>query len=118
SSASRLSPQGRETNPRSSSWRPAQILLWRRTGRPGPLRDSTPDHLAKNRLHVCLCKRSQGLCANVSKSATAQTKSGDGYIIWCLDNCDDVVLSQCPEYVLHGRSALFRHVFEGVRPFR
>jgi hypothetical protein len=22
-------------------------------------------------------------------------------IIWCLDDCDDVVLPQCPEYVLH-----------------
>src|SRR5690348_8243863 len=40
-------------------------------GRPAPAAPArTPsqaksfDHLAKNCLHVCLCKRSQGLCAN------------------------------------------------------
>src|SRR5436309_1872210 len=63
------------------------------------LRDSTLDHLAEDRLHVCLRERSQGLCADVAKGASAQSKRGDGYIIWCLDNCDDVVLSQCPEYI-------------------
>jgi hypothetical protein len=40
-------------------------------------------------------KRAQGLCGNVSKGASAQTKRGDGYISWCLDNYDNVVVSQC-----------------------
>jgi len=59
----------------------------------GTMRDSTPDHLAKDRLHVCLRKRLQRLCANVSKGASAQSKRSDGCIIWCLDDCDDVALS-------------------------
>src|SRR5262249_28680731 len=79
---------------------------------------STLDDLAKDRLHVCLRKRSQRLRAHISKGAAAQSKRSHGNIIGCLDDCDDVVCSQCPEYVLHVRSALFRHVFEGFRAFR
>jgi hypothetical protein len=53
--------------------------------RPAAL-DSTLDQLAKDRPHVCLRKRSQGLCANVSKGASAQSKRSDGNIIWRLDD--------------------------------
>jgi hypothetical protein len=53
----------------------------------------TPDHLANNRFHVCVTKRSQGLCANVSKGATAQSKRSHGDVIWCLYNRDDVILA-------------------------
>src|SRR5262245_45087202 len=81
-------------------------------------KDLTLDHLTKDRLHVCLCKRPQRLRANISKGATAQSKRSHGDVIWCLDNRDDVVLAQCPEDIPHGRSALLRHFFEGVRPFR
>src|SRR5262249_44500624 len=55
--------------------------------------DSTLDHLAEDRLHVCRRKRSQRLRANISKSATAQSKRSHGNVIWCLDNRDDVILS-------------------------
>jgi hypothetical protein len=51
------------------------------------------NHLAKDRLHVCLRKRSQRLRANISKRATAQSKRSHGNVIWCLDNGDDVVLA-------------------------
>src|SRR5258708_29869762 len=75
------------------------------------------DHLAKNCLHICWCKRSQGLCGNVSKGTSAQSQRSHGYIIWCVDDCDDVVRSQRPKYALHSRSALFPHVFEGSARF-
>src|SRR5262245_36042419 len=86
--------------------------------RQAALKDLTLDHFAKDRLHVFFRKRSHRLRANVSKGATAQSKRSDGCIIGCLDNCDHVVRSQCPECVLHVRSTLFRHAFECLRPFR
>ena len=55
--------------------------------------DSTLDHLAKDRLHVCLRKGSQRLRSNISKGTTAQSKRSHGNVIWCLDNRDDVVLA-------------------------
>src|SRR5262245_28939999 len=88
------------------SWRARQAL-----------KDLTLDHLTNDRLHVCLCKRSQGLRANISKGATTQSKRGHGNVIWCLNNRDHVVLAQCPESIPHSRSALLRHFFEGVCPF-
>src|SRR6266516_6724276 len=39
-----------------------------------PLKVSTLDHLAKDRLHVFLRKRSQGLCANIVYGANSQSK--------------------------------------------
>src|SRR5262249_56888067 len=83
-----------------------------------PALKSTLDHLAKDRPHVRLRKRSQRLCANVSKGAGAQSKCSDGNIVWCVNDCDDIVLSQCPEYLFHSRTAFFCHIFEGVRPLR
>jgi hypothetical protein len=41
-------------------------------------KDLILDHLTNDRLHVCLCKRSQRLRANISKGATAQSKRGHG----------------------------------------
>ena len=49
--------------------------------------DSTLDHLAKDRLDVCLRKRSQRLRANISKGAAAQSKGSHG------NNRNDVVLA-------------------------
>jgi len=56
---------------------------------------STLDHLAKDRLDVCLRKRSQRLRANISKGAAAQKhpKRSHGNIISCLDNRNDIVLA-------------------------
>src|SRR6516162_1776881 len=54
---------------------------------------STLDHLAKDRLDVCLRKRSQRLRANISKGAAAQSKRSHGNIIRCLDNRNDIVLA-------------------------
>jgi hypothetical protein len=62
--------------------------------RQAALKDLTLDHLTNDRLHVCLCKRSQRLCANISKGATAQSKRGHGNVIWCLNNRDHVVLAR------------------------
>jgi hypothetical protein len=42
------------------------------------LRHSTLDHLANDRLHVRLRKRSQGLGANVAEGTGAQSKRGNG----------------------------------------
>src|SRR5262245_29427658 len=44
-------------------------------------KDLTLDHLIKDRLHVCLCKRPQRLRANISKGATAQSKRSHGDVI-------------------------------------
>src|SRR5262245_45638434 len=98
------------TTPSTSA---SRLLLQRATDE-----DSVLNNFAKDRLHVCLCKRSQRLRANISKGAAAQSKRGHGNVIWCLNNCDHVVLAQCPECILHVRPALFRHVFECLRPFR
>src|SRR6266566_9258383 len=54
---------------------------------------STLDHLAKDRLDVCLSKRSQRLRANISKGAAAQSKRSHGNIIRCLNNRNDIVLA-------------------------
>src|SRR5262245_55956569 len=81
------------------------------------LKGLTLDHLTNDRLHVCLCKRSQGLRANISKGATTASKRGHGNVIWCLNNRDHVILAQCPESIPHVPSALLRHFFEGVCPF-
>src|SRR5262245_36224894 len=97
--------------------RPSVFLGCAFVARQAALKDLTLDHLTNDRLHVCLCKRSQRLCANISKGATAQSKRGHGNVIWCLNNRDHVVLAQCPEGIPHGRSALLRHFSEGVRPF-
>src|SRR5262245_26620070 len=94
--------------------RPSVLLGCALGARQVALKDLTLDHLTKDRLHVCLCKRSQRLRANISKGATAQSKRGHGNVIWCLNNRDHVVRTQCPEGIPHGRSALLRHFFEGV----
>jgi hypothetical protein len=54
---------------------------------------STLDHLAKDRLDVCVRKRSQRLRANISKGAAAQSKRSHGKIIRCLNNRNDIVLA-------------------------
>jgi hypothetical protein len=51
---------------------------------------STLDHLAKDRLDVCLRKRSQRLRPNISKGAAAQSKRSHGNIIRCLNNRNDI----------------------------
>src|SRR5262249_5956542 len=112
---------------RSPHWRgraasvpqwPSVFLGCAFVARKAVLKGLTLDHFTNDRLHVCLCKRSQRLRANISKGATAQSKRGHGNVIWCLNNRDHLVLAQCPEGVPHGRSALLRHFSEGVRPFR
>jgi len=54
---------------------------------------STLDHLAEDRLDVCLRKRTQRLRANISKGAAAQSKRSHGSIIRCLNDRNGIVLA-------------------------
>jgi hypothetical protein len=92
SRGSRAAQKRDEREPRHSIISSARSINFGGTSRPSAM-DSTLDHLAKDRLHVCLRKRSQRLRANISERATAQSKRSHGNVIWCLDNRDDVVLA-------------------------
>src|SRR5262245_33853130 len=85
-------------------------------GTHGQIIDLELRHLAENVLQFSSREGAQRLRAHVPKLAGAQSYRCHGHIIRRLDNCDGVILPERPEYVLHRRSGLLRHVLEGVRP--
>jgi len=54
----------------------------------------------------------------VAEFAKTQSERRHRHIIWRLDDCDDIVLAERPEHILHGCSRLFSRVLEVFRPLR